>query len=216
MNASEPEQATTDPKRGKLAVLVGIDGAGKTSVLASLDRPHYVLSHWSRTRLAESLPEKPGAMIKGMNPVTRGHFLADFVMAEWSEIIEPATASGKFVVSDGFLLRFLAKESILGLTDLTALEAAPSLDGSELFVFLDVDPETARRRRPPSSMTPYEFFEGPEDFVDFQTQQRDALTILLQARRWIRVDANRDSGSVAADVRKELDSFFEDGLAGRS
>jgi thymidylate kinase len=197
-------------KRGKLAIVVGIDGAGKTSALTLLDRPQYVLSHWSRTRFARALPEKPGRMIKGMNPAARNRFLAGFIAAEWSEIIQPATAAGKSVVSDGFLIRFLAKESVLGLIDLTTIEAASPLDGSELFIFLDVDPEIARRRRPASSMTPYEFFEGPDDFIDFQTQQRDALRQLLEARRYIRIDANREPGQVAIDLRRELDLFFKD------
>jgi hypothetical protein len=33
---------------------------------------------------------------------------------------------------------------------------------------------------------------------------------LLEARRYIRIDANREPGQVAIDLRRELDLFFKD------
>ncbi len=194
---------------GKLAIVVGIDGAGKSTVVRRLAALGYLTSHWRDLphpdrRTAERIA-RAATIVSELKGPERTAFLRWLVEAEWRLAIEPQLRAGRDVIGDGFYLRPLIKEIIFGDGDVAALLAGSPLSGHELVVMIDVPVDEAVRRKGDGEISRYECFTGPDDFREFQARQRVLLLDTIRSWNHVVVDGARDVELVTSDVRQILD-----------
>lgn len=196
------------PRRGKLAIVVGIDGAGKSTVMRRLAWAGYQTSHWRRLAdLPSALGEEvrhAAERMEQLRGADRTAFIVRLVEGEWEWCIQPRLVAGLDVVCDGFFLRPLVKEQVFGDGDLEALRRASPLSGEELVVMIDVPVAVAVGRKRGQPISRYECFSGPDDFAAFQERQRDELLRAIRGRNHRIVDGTRDEEAIAREVESIL------------
>lgn len=194
--------------KSKLVILVGIDGSGKSSLLSHLEKEGYFVSHWRR--LAKlSLPEplnfkNPAEVVQTLRGRRRLEFIWGYISSEWEYLIKPTLESGKNVISDGFFIRFFIKEKIYKRLSTSELLERSPLTGGEFVIMIDAPPQIAFRRKGTLKISPYECFEGPEDFVYFQTLQRGALLNYVEKFPHVVVNGMLAREKLAEEVLKTL------------
>ena len=194
----------TAARRGRLIALEGIDGCGKSTQAELLSR-----------RLGAVLTFEPGATRLGSTlrrllldadlPPVSGRAEALLMAADraqhLAEVVEPALASGRWVVTDRFSGSTLAYQG--AGRELPTDELRRLVDWAtgglvvDLNVLVDVPVEVGIARR---------FGEGPDRFEGLGTdfQRRVARGFRAQAEQdppqWLVVDGDRPPGDVAADI----------------
>ena len=192
---------------GRLIALEGVDGSGKTTqarLLAARFDPSVV------TLTAEPGGTSLGAALRrllldpGRGPMS-GRAEALLVAADRAqhvaEVVAPALAAGRWVVTDRFSASTLAYQGYgrrLGLEELQGLVAFAS-GGTEadLNVLIDVSVAVAEERR---GSDPGDRFEQAGE--RFQSAVHAGYHALAEAdaARWVVVDGSGDAQSVAAAV----------------
>jgi hypothetical protein len=104
------------------------------------------------------------------------------------------------VISDGFFIRFFAKEKIYNRLAINELLGRSPLTGNEFVIMVDVSPQLAFRRKVISNISLYECFKTLEDFVYFQTLQRKVLLKCVQKFPHVVVKGALPKGKLAAKV----------------
>jgi dTMP kinase len=172
---------SADPERGRLVVLEGIDGCGKSTQ-------------------AKVLASTVGAVL------TAEALLMAADRAEHVEqVLLPALGTGTSVVSDRFTASTLAYQGFgrgLDLGELTMVTAfATSGLEPDLQILLDLPVESARGRMRPAS---YDRLEHLGD--DFFERVRKGYLELAGADpdRWVVLDATADVGVIAAQILDEV------------
>ncbi|HXQ62556.1 MAG TPA: dTMP kinase [Acidimicrobiales bacterium] len=190
--------------RGRLIALEGIDGSGKTTqarMYASAVRNAMV------TVTAEPGATALGAKLRGLlldpdrTPVaerTEALLLAADRAQHVAEVVEPALAAGRWVVTDRFSGSTLAYQGYgrgLSLTDLRRLvDWATGGIEPDLNVLVDVPVEVSRRRRAGGTDDRLESLGD-----DFQERVRSGYLSLAAADpgRWVVVDGTGEVDEVA-------------------
>lgn len=171
-------------KKGRLVILIGIDGSGKSTLLSYLEKKGYFVSHWKKlSGLPLSKPlnfDNPGELVQNLKGKERLDFLWEDINSEWKNLIKPTLEAGENVVSDGFFIRFVAKEKIYKKLVIDDLLRRSPLEGKEFVVMIDTPPAVALKRKAKMKISPYEFFNRPEDFLEFQSRQRKVLLDCLK------------------------------------
>lgn len=149
--------------RGRLVAIEGVDGAGKSSVIASLaldPDTEFVLvnKHADRSfaddAFTEHLQNLRGLVYnrpKDLGPVA-GDLHWFFALAAWHSLIDelavkPLLAQGKHVLLDNSYIKTAARYTVLGGYDAMISEGLSKLTQPDLVVLLDVDPRRALARR---------------------------------------------------------------------
>jgi thymidylate kinase len=191
---------------GKVAIIVGIDGAGKSTVLRRLRS--FQTSHWRMLRQVSSewadRVDNAAETMSKLRGRDRTAFILQLIEGEWKECILPNLTAGRDVVCDGFYLRPLIKEMVFGDGDVDAVLKASPLAGDELVLFVDVPVDVAVRRKHGHAISGYECFSSPADFADFQAAQRERLLALLGEWNHVRIDGTQSEADVSADVQRVL------------
>ena len=198
----------TDPHRGRLVAVEGIDGCGKSSQARLL-----------ADSLGAVLTAEPGATDLGRRlrallldpegPERTGHAEALLMLADRAEhvheVIAPALASGRWVVTDRYSGSTLAYQGFGRGIDLAVLGpvSAFATSGTEaaLSVLVDLTPEEARRRVAASAPDRIERLGAP-----FQARVRRGYLTLAEAdpAHWAVVDGSPEEPVVAAAVRRAV------------
>lgn len=189
-------------RKGRFIVLVGIDGSGKSSLLASVDVPGLTRTSWRDLRGCEMssalVPEAPTAIKSRLTGLARAMFIGGHFVAQYEQLVRPELERGRDVLLDSYWYKVLAKERILGelhpaLTELCLLLPVP-----DAVILVEVEPSTAfiRKRGRPTS---YEYLHTCDlnGFVRFQERLREELDKELADHPAVhRVDGGRDIASV--------------------
>ncbi|UBU12999.1 nucleoside/nucleotide kinase family protein [Nonomuraea gerenzanensis] len=173
---------------GFLAVLLGPDGAGKTTLTT---RMKSLAPEWRFTSLQPedlypieqlecynwALQTHPREYVQHMAPMVRTSYFLHIIALEWEYHIRPALAENRIVLSDSYWYRPAAKEFIHNPSSGSIMDGlADLLPEPDLIVWLDVPLEEAWRRNGPPTV-----FEVAGDdttypaFADFQQQVLDDL-----------------------------------------
>jgi dTMP kinase len=124
-----------------------------------------------------------------------------------SEVVRPALAAGRVVVSDRFTPSTLAYQGVgrdLGVEAVGAVSAfATGGLEPDLVIVLDVDAEVAARRRPVAG----DRMERAGD--EFHDRVRAAYRELAAEQGWTVVDGTGDVDAVAAAVWSVVEAFVE-------
>jgi thymidylate kinase len=191
----------------RVAIIVGIDGAGKSTVIRRLmgyQTSHYRMLRHVSTEWATRIDGAEVAMSQ-LRGKERTEFILELVEAEWNTCIAPNLVAGRDVVCDGFYLRPLVKEMVFGDGDVDAVLNASPLTGDELVVMIDTPVELAVRRKHAHEISRYECFTSPADFADFQTRQQEQLLNVLTAWNHVIVDGTQNEDVVAREVLRTLE-----------
>jgi len=191
----------------KFVSLEGIDGAGKTSLIKRLNElpdvgvvQKKMLS--SDDHFVECQIEKiKNAMYPGFDGKfdhTMGSEYWIYLQCVWYDLIYKnliltAEKSLKFIVSDGWYFKFIAKVEQEGFSLEKLSEVFSLIPKPDLVVFLDVAPETACKRGKEFSYYEAGSHQGlqksRESFLAFQSNIRNNLC-RQQDGTWVRVPVN--------------------------
>lgn len=189
-------------KEGRLIILVGIDGSGKSTLVRGLEQNGYKATHWRKLR--EKCPEldftSPAESVQKLDGEERLSFILSYIQSEWRYLIQPLRKRGVDVISDGFFARFYAKEKIYQRMNLDHLRRHCPLDGNAIFIMVDTPPAVALGRKGLDQLSPYEFFRGPEDFVEFQQRQRDELMNFIKGYKYYLLDGNKSKDMLLSET----------------
>jgi thymidylate kinase len=213
-------------------VLEGIDGSGKstlarmiadklTTKVPSVRVYHKLSPDFDDPYVRRQMRKLRDVMVV---PAEEQHHLSTlgdhhwlFLAAAWFSAVQPnrlrtARASGELVLMDGWYYRLIAKFLYKGGFDHDWLFSLFStVSEPDLVVILDVEPETAWKRRPtftPNELGVYERGGGdgaPSEFemyCRYQGALRQILLELGRERSWVVVP--QDETTTAEDTRDEI------------
>ena len=195
-------------KDGKLVILVGIDGGGKSTLLSSLEEKGYFISHWKKLK-SFSLPKplnfkNPAEMVQALKGEKRLKFIWEYINSEWEYLIRPNLKTGRNVISEGFFIRFFIKEKIYKRLPIEKLLKRSHLKRNEFVIMIDTPPEIAFKRKGRSKISPYECFKTPQDFIYFQNLQRKFLLEFIRDFPHIIINGRLPKEKIVKEVLMKL------------
>ncbi|GAB2959288.1 dTMP kinase [Nonomuraea fastidiosa] len=214
---------------GFLTVLLGPDGAGKTTLTARLKK---LVPEWRFTSLQPedlypienldcynwALRTHPREYVQHMAPMVRTSFFLHIIALEWEYHIRPALAEGRIVLCDSYWYRTAVKESIHNpgaaslLSGITELLPEP-----DLIVWLDVPLEEAWRR----NGVPTVFEVAGDDlsypaFEDFQQQVLNDLHDQVKGIPQVSFDGRLGIDELARSVADQVGALAAHHRTGRT
>jgi thymidylate kinase len=195
-------------KKGKLVILVGIDGSGKSTIASYLEKKGYFVSYWRKLK-SFSLPkplnfDNPAEVVQSLRGQERLDFILAYVNSEWEYLVKPTLNIGMNVISDGFFIRFFIKEKIYKKLVIEKFLAQSLLKGDELIIMIDTPVEIAFKRKSKSKISPYECFKNPQDFIYFQRIQRKLLLEFIKNFPHVIIDGRLLKAKIAKEVLIKL------------
>lgn len=205
-------------KRGRLIVVEGLEGAGKSTIISTIK------SHLSAILPSVLVTREPGGthtgetirdLIKGKsNPVpidSRAELLLLYAARVQlvEEIIRPALDSGQWVLADRFELstfayqgggRGLDKQVIDMLSNFCLNKFQP-----DLILFLDIKPEIGLKRVQQRGALDLIEQESLSFFTRVYESYHEKLKTMNNVAK---IDANRPLSEVQENVLKQLDRFL--------
>jgi len=202
-----------------LITMEGPEGSGKTTQAARL-------AQYLRQRGREVvLTREPGGTLIGDKIRTILHDPTHSEMCPWAEVflysasraqliaqvIEPALAAGKVIISDRFFDSTLAYQGFGRGLDLAALRDISRLATGgrvpDLTLYLDIPPAQGLRRRLSNEE---EWNRLDREALAFHQRVRAGYLELArkEAERWVVIDAARSMEEVQRDVRATADSWL--------
>jgi dTMP kinase len=190
--------AAGDPVTGLLIAFEGLDQSGKQTQAEVLrDR----LTAKGRTVRLLSFPDYDTAIGAEIGRALRGerHYAADVMQLlyvanryEFREQAIEAMQAGTILVCDRYLASSVAYGEAQGLDGAWLVEIQKHLPQPDVTILLDIPPEASARRKS-SGRDRY------EQDLELLARVRDSY-LRQAARGWVRINADRDRDSVAADV----------------
>ena len=221
---SQTQNDTPERPRGRFITLEGIEGAGKSTVLAELEaqlhrRNVQTLStrEPGGTGIAEAIRELVLERHEDEVLRPRAELLLVFAAREQhlAEVIRPALAAGTWVLCDRFTDATLAYQGAgRGLEEARIRELADWLHGDcwpDLTILLDVpEPVGLARARQRSEPDRFEI-----EKAEFFHRARACYLDLARAEpgRYRVIDATESLASVRTSARAIIDRFLEENLA---
>ena len=197
---------------GHLCVLVGDDGAGKTSTLREIRalRPGWICTSLD----PEDISLLPGLEFLGggsakhprdyalaMKPYTRCLFLMTVIMLQEEYQILPGLQRGQVVVVDSYYYRLFAKELELNPRGAQLFAALPTcLTQPDLVVEVRVPLDTAFARKGGLTDLEYKGSDSLEGFKALQNAVRRRVAKLCAGVAFTRVNGEQSMADVAASV----------------
>ncbi len=134
---------------GKLIVILGIDGSGKSTVINSLEELGYRVTHWRRLRniIKDLNFINPAQEVQTLDGEARLKFISKYIESEWKYLIKPYLERGVDVISDGYFVRFYAKEKVYQRLNIKRLKKHLFLPTNVMFILLDTPPVIALERK---------------------------------------------------------------------
>jgi thymidylate kinase len=142
--------------RGRFVVVLGIDGSGKSSLMAWLGARGLTVVDWTSVLEIPDLQLLYADVARGIAfkktremiaPNTRSFEFLLFFSAQWEYLIERPLAEGRDVVVDSYYYKQLAKDESFGFVNDALRRGLPALPDPDHVVFLDIPLDVAYRRK---------------------------------------------------------------------
>ena len=191
---------------GRLIAFEGLDQSGKQTQAESLR--NHLLEAGHRVRLL-SFPDYDTALGAELGLALRGgRAYAPELMQllyvanryEWKDEIARERAAGTMVICDRYLASSVAYGEAQGLDPAWLLEIQRHLPRPDLTLLLDIAPEVSAQRKTHDR-------DKYERDLALLARVRQSYLRQAAADGWVRLNAERDRGLVAADVAAAVDSL---------
>ncbi len=206
--------------RGKFIVVEGLDGSGKGTQTALLCA--YLKSQGRNVYpTAEPTESVTGGMIRDVLSGARQRtsselaalFLADRVAHNMNPVngIEKTLEAGIDVVCDRYYYSSIAYQAV-GKDRQWVIDMnlnCPGILKPDICIFFDVDPESCHERIENGRVYLEIFERDPEQINAIRERYYSAFELLKDRDNIVVIDAARDIDSVAADVRKAIDTVIK-------
>lgn len=203
--------------------VVGADGAGKTTQIKALADAAAARGHpvehaglWRvlepdrhpECRFLASDRQQLRVCISEMDGPARALFLL-WMHASTAMRSRSGAPEGGLLLLDSYWYKHAAAELAMGAPEAMIMAIGQALPAPDMVVLLDVDPDTALRRKRAAGLTAYECGcdreKRPERFLDHQAAVRSRLLDWAHAHSWQVVDARQPADRVRQSVIEVLD-----------
>lgn len=203
--------------KGRLCVLLGHDGAGKSTVLREIQRER---PEWLCTSLdPEDFLPIPGIDLRpppswhpretalALQPMSRSAFLLLILSIVTEYNVIPALAAGSTVVVDSYYYRLLAKEAVLNPVGYALIKhASEILPKPNLILEIIVQTDLAYSRKKTLTRLEYAGDSSQTGFARFQETVRKRVQQLCVGVPTREVDGERAVRAIAEDVVDLIES----------
>jgi dTMP kinase len=196
---------------GMFAVLEGLDGTGTTTVAALLAEALQARDLRVRTT-AEPTDGPFGRLLRQhirgevtLDPHTAALAFTADRLEHLDQVVRPALARGRWVISDRYLLSTLAYQGAEGVRREAILAASDGFDVPDVTFLLEAPDDVRHERMAPRGRT--DRYEDPE-LADRLRASYDASVSLLRANghRIDVIDAAQPAADVVAELLARLDA----------
>src|SRR6201996_8464803 len=207
---------------GKLIVVEGADGSGRSTQIAQLVNWLETTGHATvqvglkrSTLVSEELERAQEGNI--LSRTTLSLFYATDFADQLENIILPALRAGFIVLADRYIYTLMARDMVRGmdknwLKNLYGIALEP-----DAVFYLSVEPEELVQRNLAKSAT-LDYWESGMDlglsrdlfdsFVQYQTRMQAAFRLLQKTYGFEIIDANRPVEAVTKDLRKKIGALL--------
>lgn len=216
------------PEKGKLIVLLGSDGAGKSTALEGIRirrrnwkvvsaDPRHLYPLADLPYMDWALSTHPRTLVAHMRPLVRTLFFAKTLAVEHDYHVAPTLAEGRTVVVDSYWYRLHAKEHLLNPRGAAALDSLCALlPRPDLIAWLEVPLDVAYARC--GELSPFEHDGDPglARFIEFQERVRAHIDARTGSIPRPSVSGLRDPARVVDDLVDLVERGCGAPLHGRS
>ncbi|MGI0054870.1 MAG: dTMP kinase [Thermoplasmata archaeon] len=207
---------TEDPLNGRLIVIEGADGSGRTTEVGRLKESLEIDGH----SVVDTGLRRSTLVSEQIDQAKRGHTLAPTTMAllyatDYADQLEnkmiPALAAGSTVLADRYIYTLMARAIARGASRRWAEELYGFALRPDLVIFLDARPEILLHRAI-SKYGSLDYWESGMDlsisadrfqsFLEYQARLRREFAWMEGAYGFHMLDANRHPDQVHADVAR--------------
>lgn len=204
----------TEDLGGKLIVLEGADGSGRSTQLAQLvdwletsGRPTKQVGLKRSTLVSEELNQAQNGNV--LSHTTLSLFYATDFADQLENVILPTLKAGFIVLADRYIYTLMARDMVRGMDEKWLKNLYGIAPIPDAVFYLSVTPEELVQRNLAKTAT-LDYWESGMDlglsrdvfdsFLNYQSQMGDAFRRLQKTYKFDIIDANRS----VADVNKEL------------
>jgi len=213
-----------DDLAGKLIVIEGADGSGRSTQIARLVEWLETSGHATvpvglkRSTLVSSELEKAqeGNIL---SRTTLSLFYATDFADQLENIILPALKAGFIVLSDRYIYTLMARDMVRGMDEAWLKNLYGIAPVPDAVFYLSVEPEELVQRNLSKNAT-LDYWESGMDlglsrdmfdsFLQYQASMQDVFKTLQKTYGFDIVDANRSVNSVTKELRKKIAALIEE------
>jgi dTMP kinase len=209
---------------GKLIVVEGADGSGRSTQIARLvdwletgGHPTVQVGLKRSTLVSSELEEAQEGNI--LSRTTLSLFYATDFADQLENIILPALKAGFIVLADRYIYTLMARDMVRGMDEAWLKNLYGIAPEPDAVFYLSVEPEELVQRNLAKNAT-LDFWESGMDlglsrdvfdsFIKYQTAIQDVFQRLQKTYNFNVVDANRSMDSVTKELRKKIGALVDE------
>jgi dTMP kinase len=213
-----------DDLGGRLIVVEGADGSGRSTQIAELVNWLETGGHATvqvglkrSTLVSEELQRAQEGNV--LSRTTLALFYATDFADQLENLILPALKSGFIVLADRYIYTLMARDMVRGMNEAWLKNLYGIAPEPDAVFYLSVEPEELVQRNLSKTAT-LDYWESGMDlgfsrdlfdsFLKYQTAMGDAFRQLQKAYHFDIIDANRPVESVNKELRKKIGALLEE------
>lgn len=207
---------------GKLIVVEGIDGSGKSTQIRLLekwlrfkDMPVF-LTEWNSSDAIKEVTSK-GKKKEKLTPTTFSLLHATDFADRYERNIFPLLRAGYIVLADRYIYTLMARDAVRKINRRWSHNLYGFAIKPDLVFYLDVEPKELLRRRFEKNMI-LDYYESGEDlgltddilesFLLYQQKIKQEFIRMQKIYGILQIDGNRPIESVIMDLKNKIDQFL--------
>lgn len=217
-------RVSCDNLRGKLIVVEGADGSGRSTQIAELVNWLETSGHATvqvglkrSTLVSEELRRAQEGNV--LSRTTLALFYATDFADQLENLILPALKSGFIVLADRYIYTLMARDMVRGMDQAWLKNLYGIAPEPDAVFYLSVEPEELVQRNLAKTAT-LDYWESGMDlgfsrdmfdsFLKYQDAMGAAFRELQKSYQFDIIDANRSIASVTRDLRKKIAAFLDE------
>lgn len=215
-------RASAEDLGGKLIVVEGADGSGRSTQIAQLvewleinGRPTVQVGLKRSTLVSEELEKAQDGNV--LSRTTLSLFYATDFADQLENIMIPAMKAGFIVLADRYIYTLMARDMVRGMDEKWLKNLYGIAPVPDIVFYLSAEPEELVQRNL-SKNAKLDYWESGMDlglsrdvfdsFLKYQTQMSDAFRRLQKSYGFEIIDANRSVSAVNKDLRKKISAVL--------
>ena len=222
--------------KGKLIIVEGIDGSGKSTQIHLLDKwlkfkriPAF-LSEWNSSVIVKNVTSR-GKKKEQLTPTTFSLLHATDFADRYERNIFPLLRAGYIVLADRYIYSLLARDAVRKINRIWSFNLYGFAIKPDLVFYLDVEPNELIRRAFQKSTEELlkgifdkdnflDYYESGEDmgfsddllesFILYQKKIKQEFTKIQKKYGIIKINGNRTVEEVHTDLIQKIDQFLTD------